>query len=129
MGFPEGIKAGWAAQKSCGETVRHDEGGESSGGQVVCMWEVEGPCCCGFCLPAKRDEQVQFSAHLAENWRWLEFTEHPDFCPKSPATPQLWQNCHFGSVSEQELKLTILEFVPNGQKYYLTALPFTALMF
>lgn len=31
-GFPEGVEAGWAAQKSCGETIGHDEGGKRSAG-------------------------------------------------------------------------------------------------
>lgn len=33
--FPEGGDPDWAGQKSCGETVRQDEGEESSGGSVV----------------------------------------------------------------------------------------------
>jgi len=64
-GFPKGDEAGWATQESCGETVRHDEGGASSGGQVVWGWDAEGTCCCGSRLPAKGNEHVSFGVHLA----------------------------------------------------------------
>lgn len=115
-GFPEGGEAGWATQKSCGETAGHDEAGDRSCGHVVWEWEVEGACCCGSQLPAKKRCAclVQCAPGLqvkekkcvaAENWRWPKFTDHPNFCPRPQITcyATALAELPFGFASEQKL--------------------------